>query len=757
GGPSGTAPAGDDLWEALGGGDLDRFTTALGVAPEDPLNVVLPALATWRTERTERSVVDSWRYRVTWRALPEGPPAALDGNWLVLSSDGRSEDGASRSEATVHVLEQAGASVVHLRTTEAEADRAVLADRVRASLDALPGPVTGVLSLLGLDERPHSAHPSVPLGTALNLALVQALGDAGTDAPLWWATRGAVSVGDTGNGGPVSAAQNLLWGLGRVAALEFPQRWGGLIDLPEVLGPDAAARLCRVLAGGAGDEDQVAVRATGCHGRRLVRSALGDTEPRRRWRPGGTVLITGGTGGIGAQIARWLARRGAGHLVLVSRRGADAPGAPELSEELAALGARVTLASCDVGDLEALRALKDGLEHDGHRISTVFHAAGAGLLVPLPDTDADEFADTFHAKAGGARNLDLLFDRDTLDAFVLFSSISGVWGSAVHGAYAAANAYLDGLAEDRRSRGLAATSVVWGIWNPEGGAGMAAELAEETLRGHGVLFMPPAVAITGLQQVLDHDETVVVVADIDWDRFATVFTSARPSPLIGELPEVRAALAAEPETGGTGAEGAPSALRDRLAPLPAAERTRTLVDLVRTHAAAVLGHDSPDAVAPGRAFRDLGFDSLTAVDMRNRLNTATGLRLPVTVVFDYSSATALARRLETGLLGAAEEPATVPPPPSAAPDADDDPVVIVSMSCRYPGGVRTPEDLWRLVADGRDAVSGLPSDRGWDLDALYDADPDRPGRSYAAAGGFVSDADRFDPGFFGISPREALA
>ncbi|MYQ50108.1 MULTISPECIES: type I polyketide synthase [unclassified Streptomyces] len=757
GGPSGTSSEGDDFWEALGGGDLDRFTTTLGVAPEDPLNVVLPALTTWRAERTERSVVDSWRYRVTWRALPEGPPAALGGSWLVLSSDGQPEDGARRSEATVHVMERAGASVVHVRLTEAEADRAVLADRVRASLDALPGPLTGVLSLLGLDERPHSAHPSVPLGTALNLALVQSLGDAGIEAPLWWATRGAVSVGGMDTGSAVSAAQSLLWGLGRVAALEFPQRWGGLIDLPEVLGTDTASRLCRVLAGEAGDEDQVAVRATGCHGRRLVRSALGDTAPRRTWRPEGTVLITGGTGGIGAQIARWLARRGAGHLVLVSRRGADAPGAPELSEELAALGARVTLASCDVADLEALRALKDGLEQDGHRISTVFHAAGAGLLVPLPDTDLDEFADTLHAKAGGARNLDLLFDRDTLDAFVLFSSISGVWGSAVHGAYAAANALLDGLAEDRRSRGLAATSVVWGIWNPEGGAGMAAELVEETLRGHGVLFMPPAVAITGLQQVLDHDETVVVVADIDWDRFATVFTSARPSPLIGELPEVRTALAAEPATAGTGAEETSSALRDRLEPLPAAERSRVLVDLVRTHAAAVLGHGSPDAVAPGRAFRDLGFDSLTAVDMRNRLNTATGLRLPVTVVFDYVSAAALARHLETGLLGAAEEPATVRQPPAAVPAVDDDPVVIVSMSCRYPGGVRTPEDLWRLVAEGRDAVSGLPSDRGWDLDALYDADPDRPGRSYAAAGGFVQDADRFDPGFFGISPREALA
>ncbi|MFD7858209.1 type I polyketide synthase [Streptomyces microflavus] len=755
---AGTHAEGDVFWDALGGGDLDRFTTALGVAPEDPLNVVLPALATWRTERTERSAVDSWRYRVTWRALPEGlPAAALEGSWLVLSSDGEPEDRERRSEAAVHVMERAGASVVHVRLTEAEADRAVLADRLRVSLDALPGPVTGVLSLLGLDERPHSAHPSVPLGTALNLALVQSLGDAAIDAPLWWATRGAVSVGGPDTGSPVSAAQSLLWGLGRVAALEFPQRWGGLIDLPEVLDADTGPRLCRVLAGAAGDEDQVAVRAGGCHGRRLVRSALGDTAPGRNWRPGGTVLITGGTGGIGAQIARWLARRGAGHLVLVSRGGADAPGARELSEELAALGPQVTLAACDVGDLDALRALKDGLEQDGHRISTVFHAAGAGLLVPLPDTDVDEFADTLHAKAGGARNLDLLFDRDTLDAFVLFSSISGMWGSAVHGAYAAANAYLDGLAEDRRSRGLAATSVVWGIWNPEGGAGMAAELVEENLRGHGVLFMPPAVAITGLQQVLDHDETVTVVADIDWDRFATVFTSARPSPLIGELPEVRAALSAERATAGTGAEETSSALRDRLEPLPAAERTRVLVDLVRTHAAAVLGHGSPDAVTPGRAFRDLGFDSLTAVDMRNRLNTATGLRLPVTVVFDYASATALARHLETGLLGAAEEPAPARQLPPAAPTEDDDPIVIVSMSCRYPGGVRTPEDLWHLVADGRDAVSGLPSDRGWDLDALYDADPDRPGRSYAAAGGFIQDADRFDPAFFGISPREALA
>ncbi|MFE7119766.1 type I polyketide synthase, partial [Streptomyces sp. NPDC057654] len=775
----GTSGAGgtdqDGFWEAIGGGDLDRLTSAIGVAPTDPLNVVLPALTDWRARRQERSVVDSWRYRLDWRALPEGAPTAPSGAWLVLSSATEAEHtehaAGVGSADCVRTLEEAGAATVRLLLTEADTDRATLAARLAETIDAmaaLDAPVDGVLSLLGLDESPHPTHTTVPMGTALNLALVQALGDAGVEAPLWWATRGAVATGP--DDGPVSAAANLLWGLGRVAALEYPRRWGGLVDLPETLDDATAAMLCRTLAGGLGDEDQVALRASGCHGRRLVRAPLGDTPAPRDWRPRGTTLITGGTGGIGAQIARWLARRGAEHIVLVSRGGPDAPGAAQLSEELTGLGARTTLASCDVADLDALRSLKEELEQDGCEIRTVLHAAGGGSLVPLPDTDLDEFAETLYAKVGGARNLDLLFDGggndgddgEALDAFVLFSSISGVWGSAIHGAYAAANAYLDGLAERRRARDLAATSVVWGIWSPEDGGGMAANLVEEELRGHGILFMPPPVAITGLQQVLDHDETVVLVADVDWDRFAPVFTSARPSPLIGELPDVRAVLTAEHEPEPGGAEGGTTAaLRSRLRAQSPAERNRTLADLVRTHAAGVLGHDSPDAVTPGRAFRELGFDSLTAVDMRNRLNSATGLKLPVTVVFDYSSATALARHLGTLLLGdadAGEEAAgAATAPPVAAAPVDDDPIAIVAMSCRYPGGVRTPEDLWRLVAEGRDAVTELPADRGWDLDDLYDADPDRPGKSYAAAGGFVHDAGRFDPAFFGISPREALA
>ncbi|MFJ1709420.1 type I polyketide synthase [Kitasatospora sp. NPDC088346] len=732
-------PAAERFWAAVRDGDLPELAATLGVGAEDPLSTVVPALADWDRRRGERGTVDAWRYRVEWRRLPEPEPAAPSGRWVLLVPAGQ----AGHPLVAACAAALAAAELTTVELAAADADRTALADR-------LAGPLDGVLSLLALDERPHPDHPVVPVGVALNLALAQALGDLGSRAALWWASSGAVAVGPQDR--PPVAAQQLSWGLGRVAALEYPRGWGGLLDLPPALDERGPVRLAAMLAG-RGGEDQVALREGAPYGRRLVRAPAAAAAAGRPWRPRGTVLVTGGTGGVGTRIARWLAAAGAEHLVLAGRSGPRAPGAAELAEELTALGCRVTLAACDVADRAALGDLVARLAADGDEVRSVLHAAGAGLLVPLPDTDLAEFADTLYAKVGGAANLDALFRDAELDAFVLFSSISSVWGSADHGAYAAANAYLDALAEDRRSRGLAATSVVWGIWDPEGGAGMAAHLVEEQLRAQGIVFMPPALAVTALQQVLDLDEAVPVVADVDWARFAPVFTSARPSPLISELPEVSAALAGEPA--GEGPGGASAELRERLRPLPAAERDRALTELVRGRAAAVLGHDSPAAVEPGRAFRDLGFDSLTAVEMRNRLNEATGLRLPVTVVFDHSSASALGRHLAAELFGTAAGPAPVVAPVVAAPD--EDPVVIVSMGCRYPGGIDSPQELWQALTGGLDAISELPADRGWDLAGLFDADPDRPGTSYSTAGGFVHRAGWFDPAFFGISPREALA
>ncbi|AZM63655.1 polyketide synthase [Streptomyces sp. WAC 01420] len=722
------------FWRTVEDGGLGEL---LGLDPRTPLSDVLPALSDWRNRHDTRATVDSWRYRVTWKALSGGGTGRWSGHCLLLVP----ETGHPLVDEVCRALEDAGATVTRVELTAADSDRRTLARRIAE----VPRPLDRVVSLAGLDERPHPEHAVVPVGTALTLALVQALADAGVDATLWCLTGGAVSTGD--DGVAPRAAQNLVWGLGRVAALEYPRRWGGLLDLAPGFDP---AALVTALAGH-GDEDQLALRPGAAYGRRLERAPLPDGPAPAPWRPRGTVLITGGTGAVGGQIAAWLARNGAEHLVLLSRQGSDAPGAAELTAELESLGARVTTAACDVTDRGQLAALVADLEARGEPVRSVMHTAGAGRLVPLPDTDLAEFGDTLHAKVLGAAHLDELIGE--VDAFVLFSSISAVWGSADHGAYAAANAYLDGLAENRRARGLAATSVVWGIWAPQDGKGMAANLAERQLRGRGIPFMRPALAIEGFQQVLDRDETVVVVAAVDWGRFAPVFTSARPSPLISDLPDARAALAGQDDdTTALGTAGSP--LLDRLRPLSAAEQRELLAELVRTQAAAVLGHDSAAEIEPGRALRELGFDSLTAVELRNRLNAATGLRLPVTVVFDHSSAAALAGHLRDELLGTAAAPAV---PVAVTVPAGDDPVVIVAASCRYPGGVRSPEDLWRLLAEGRDAISELPGDRGWDLGGVYDTDPDRPGTTYSRAGGFVYDAGLFDPAFFGISPREALA
>ncbi|MFB9456155.1 type I polyketide synthase [Streptomyces antimycoticus] len=631
---TGGDPADAEFWDAVEREDLVALTAALEVDADEErssLRTVLPALSSWRRGSRERSVLDSWRYHVTWNRVPDPASAALTGTWLLVVP--AAPPGTELIDAVRDGLETHGATVVTVEA--AEADRAAVAARL-AEATAGDTPA-GVLSLLGLADAPHPGHAGVPMGLALTLALVQALGDTGVAAPLWLATRGGVSVGGTDV--LDSPAQAAVWGLGRVAALEHSQRWGGMIDLPGTVDGRVTTRLCGALAGRFGDEDQLALRPPGVFTRRLVRAA-GHRGSGATWSPEGTVLLTGGTGGVGAQIARRLAQAGAEHLVLTSRRGPEAPGADKLKAELTELGAKVTVAACDVADRAALEALVREVEAEGPPIRSVLHIAGAGVLVPLADTDLAEFADTAEAKVAGAANLDALFDRDTLDSFVLFSSISAVWGSGEHGAYAAANAYLDGLAENRRARGLTATSVVWGIWSPEEG-GMAANLAEEQLRGRGIPFMTPRLAIDAFWQVMDGDETVVVVADVDWERFVPVFTSARPSPLIGQVPDVARILAADADTG-TDTTGESSSLRDRLADMAPADRQAAVLSLVRSQIATVLGYPGPEAVDAQRAFRELGFDSLSAVDLRNRLGTATGLRFPVTVVFDYPSAEELA-------------------------------------------------------------------------------------------------------------------
>ncbi|MEX2975275.1 type I polyketide synthase, partial [Streptomyces sp. C184] len=709
-------------------------------------------MSSWRQGRQQRSTVDGWRYRIAWRPQPEPEQAKLAEPWLVVVPADYLDNDLVRT--TLQSIGDNGAETVLLVLEDSTTDRQGVADQLRNSL--VTGAPSGVLSFLALDERPLTEFPEVTVGLVQSVALMQALLDADVEAPLWLLTTESVATGSSDDAvrNPLQAA---VWGLARVFALEHPKQWGGLVDLPAALDDRGAALLSGVLAAG-GDEDQLALRGSALLTRRLTRAPLDGGEPAAPWRTSGAALVTGGTGGLGAHTARLLARSGAEHLVLTSRRGPDAPGAAELRDELAALGARVTIAACDVTDADALAELVAQVESDGPAIRSVVHTAGVGLLVPLADTTLQEFAEGARAKLLGARNLDALFDRDGLDAFVLYSSVAGTWGSGDHGAYAASNSYVDALAAHRRARGLTGTSIAWGIWSPEGG-GMAVDVVQEQLRWRGIPFMPAHLAVMGLQQALDHDETFLAVADIDWERFVPVFTAAHRRPLLHEVPEVLRALEAD-EADTDAAESTSESLRTQLAGLAPAERERQLSDLVRKQVAAVLGYSDTSEVEVGRAFRELGFDSLTAVELRNRLNTATGLKLAATVVFDHPTVKALAGHLETALVGARgarSVPAAAPETVAPVAPAEDDAIAIVSMACRYPGGVQSPEDLWQLVRDRVDAISEFPADRGWDLDGLYDPDPDRTGTCYVREGGFLDAAGDFDPEFFGISPREALA
>ncbi|KJK55077.1 type I polyketide synthase, partial [Saccharothrix sp. ST-888] len=301
--------------------------------------------------------------------------------------------------------------------------------------------------------------------------------------------------------------------------------------------------------------------------------------------------------------------------------------------------------SCDVSDRSALAELLDRVPAE-HPLTAVMHTAGVlddGVLDLLTP---ERVAGVLRPKVDAALNLHELTKHQKLNAFVLFSGIAGMLGDPGQGNYAAANAFLDAFAEHRRAEGLPATSVAWGRW---GESGMAAHGAiGDRLDRAGLPGMPPESAIAALQQALDLDDTVITVADIVWERFAPGFTAVRASALLDELPAVRrAAVSGEPAGP---AEPDASDLRQRLLGMAELEREQTVLDLVRAHAAAALGHATVDEVGANRAFKELGLDSLTALELRNRLNAATGLRLPATLVFDFPTPAALAARLGADLL-----------------------------------------------------------------------------------------------------------
>jgi acyl transferase domain-containing protein/acyl carrier protein len=560
-----------------------------------------------------------WRYQVQWTPLADpATQAFLAGTWLVLVPATPDPDAWART--VTDGLAAAGA-----RTDVLPVPPGTGRDEL-APLLADAGEPAGVLSLLALADGP-AANAVVPEGLAVTMALAQALGDVGWDAPLWCVTREAVHTA-------ADEEQAMIWGLGRVAALEYSRRWGGLVDLPATLSPAVGRRLAAVLTGATG-EDQVAVRSDGLYARRLTavtEPPAPDTGVREL---AGTVLITGGTGGLGAHVARWLAGRGARDLLLTSRSGTEALGAADLVAELAGLGASATVAACDVAAADALAALLATIPAD-RPLGAVFHVAGRIVTTDLDAMTTEAMAQVLAGKVAGARNL--AAQVGAVDRFVLFSSVAGVWGSGGHAAYASANAYLDALAERRTAVGQHALAIAWGPW-ADGGMSAGPGTAREAAR-HGLPAMETSAALGALRSALDSGLPCVTVADVDWTRFAPLFTSTRPSRLFTAL---TGSADAEPD-------GQAGPWLGRLRGRPGPERGAELLALIRHAAALTLGHSDDRAVETDQAFRDLGFDSMAAVELRDRVAGGTGLTLPSSLVFDHPTVQALARHL-AGELG----------------------------------------------------------------------------------------------------------
>uniref|UniRef100_A0AAU3GVI0 SDR family NAD(P)-dependent oxidoreductase n=1 Tax=Streptomyces sp. NBC_01401 TaxID=2903854 RepID=A0AAU3GVI0_9ACTN len=646
--------------------------------------------------------------RIEWVPVTATEPTAR--SWTVLGGDGPA--GLAELGAAV----DAGAAVPEVVAVELEPYRG---PHAAGELAAAVGEATG---------------------RVLRLVQEWLVDPRFTEARLALLTREAVTTdggtSDADGPDPVLAA---VWGLVRSAQSENP----GRLALVDHDGGELPLTILPV-----DTEPQLAVRRGALLAPRLAKAPAGG-DPYAL-DVSGTVLVTGAIGGLGELTARHLVTaHGVRHLLLTSRRGADAEGAVELLADLRASGAEVTLAACDVADRAALATLLAEVPAE-HPLTAVVHTAGVvddGTIETLTDGQLDR---VLAPKVTGALNLHEL--AGDVSGFILFSAAAGVLGNPGQANYAAANSFLDALAQRRRAQGLPAVSLAWGLWQERSGmAGRLDDAGFRRIERGGAVAMSAETGLALFDAAVASGEPVLVPMQLD---------RARMRAQAATVPALLRALAGgrSLRPSASSPDAAPAGgLAEYLAGVSGEERRRTMLDLVRDLVAGVLGHSSGDAVEEDKALKDLGFDSLTAVELRNRLNSATGLRLPATLVFNHPTPLALATHLLDELIGADAGAAPARATSVSAAADTDEPMAIIAMSCRFPGGITTPEALWEVLAEGGSVLSEFPADRGWDTEGIYHPEPGTPGRTYTRTGGFLTDVAGFDPAFFGINRREALA
>jgi natural product biosynthesis luciferase-like monooxygenase protein len=490
------------------------------------------------------------------------------------------------------------------------------------------------------------------------VAMAQLLVNRGRPARLWWITRGAVAVTAQE---AADVGQAALWGLGRAVMQEHPELECTLIDIEERTGVEEQL-VCELRSGDA--EQEIAWRAGERRVARLTRASE-SASPRLDLRTEGTVLITGGLGALGLHVARWLAGRGVKHLVLAGRRGKETPGAAEAAAELELLGAQVTVAAVDVSQGEEVRALLETIP--SHLpLRGVVHAAGIGGDGLLLDQSPERFTQVLVPKVGGALNLDARTRDADLDFFILFSSVASTIVPAGRAAYAAANACLDALAARRCAEGLPGQSLAWSLWIDESskGVGLASgmdSVQQARLGKRGLKAVDPSRGLALFEAVLGRPEAQLLLVELDLRAAARAFEGAVPS-LWRELVRVPQRVAPELRAGGWAHE---------IGSLTEGRQLEVVIELVRSEVARVLSLSSAHAVGAHRPLKELGFDSLMAVELRIGLSKRIGLTLPVTLAFDYPTPAEIAKHIVAKLGFAAGDQSNAPKGPALVLSAEE--------------------------------------------------------------------------------------
>jgi acyl transferase domain-containing protein/acyl carrier protein len=681
-----------------------------------------------------------------WREAPSAvatPPA--HGRWIVFT-----EDAASGEQVAASLRDAGAACVVAAVTPHAVSDLDALAPEGIVYLcSGSPSPDGD-----GGDEIERRTLQRC--SAFLSVAQARMRTASRRAAALWLVTRGT-----SGLEGAPDPVQSAIAGLARAVALESPQAADGHVDLLSS-DTDALKALARELRQPGADR-RVALGA----GTRFV-SRLIACEPARGHAPtiraDATYLVTGGTGGLGLEVARWLADHGCRHVALMARRGAATAEARNVIADLECRGVDVAVLPGDVSQEADVRRALEAIRDTGHPLRGIIHAAGVIDDAPVDGLSDARLASVFAPKVRGAWHLHRWSQADPLDFFVLFSSGASLLGSAAQGNYAAANAFMDALAGLRRREGRPALSVNWGPWAE---VGMAASLGagkQARIERTGLKRLSPASGRAALASAMARDLPQVGVLPADWDVFAATYPSL--SSFVSEL---------------TGQSAADAAVFDReelaafvarVQAAPARDRVAVVADLLEREIRRALALADGDEVDPLTGLFEMGMDSLTVTEFTRALRRRTGCDLPATLVYDHPSIARLAPHVLDAVLSAPasatpaappavvratpEPPATpvavaASPQPLVPPSRGAEPIAVIGMGCRFPGGAVDAESCWRVLRDGVDTIGRVPP-------ARYEHVFEHEGaatRADAVQAALLDGIDGFDAGFFGITPREA--